>query len=354
MSKMSNLAIATDGKIVTNYKNGSNSDIITVLHSTIQRATDQVKQIAPTFKGRNDLETSRNIFNFLKENISYSADQNSQDIKLPGRFVGEGVGDCKSYSLFTVAVLNALNIPAALKYVSYDPHNSTPQHVYVVANPDTNPIIIDAVNHLPFNQEKPYKHQQLYKMRIRTISGTHSQPMNGWFSDLVDKTKSVGQEVIDKTKTVAFAPARGAYLLLLNINAFGFSSYLSKVLDKSPEKLKEKWNNLGGNFTELKNAINNGRNKKAIFNKNATISGAGIGEAATVATSIAAATAIIAAIAPLLAEGKKLFGTLLPGDPEAPTTNTTTNNPPPPAPKPDNKNNLLLLAAAGLAFFAFK
>jgi hypothetical protein len=353
MSPISNLAIATDGKIVTNYSNGSNSDIITVLHSNIQRATDQVKEIAPSFKGRNDLETCRNIFDFLKNNITYSADQNSQDIKLPGRFVGVGVGDCKSYSLFTVAILNALNIPAALKYVSYDIANSTPQHVYVVANPDTKPIVIDAVNHLPFNNEKPYKHQQIYKMRIRTISGTPRQPVNGWVDDLANKFKNAGQEVIDKAKTVAFAPARGAYLLLLNINAFGFSSYLSKLLDKNPEKLKEKWNSLGGNFTELKNAINNGRNKKAIFNKNATISGAGIGEAATIATSIAAATAIIAAIAPLLAEGKKLFGTLLPGDPEAPTTNPANYVPPKP-PATAKNNNLLLVSAAALAFFALK
>jgi hypothetical protein len=355
MIGLSNKAIATDGRIITNYANGSNPDIIKVIHNNLERATAQVKDIAPTFKGQNNNATARNIFNFLKTNINYSADGDTQKIKLPGRFVAEAVGDCKSYSLFTAAILNALNIPFAFRYASYNPTDSTPQHVYIIATPESNPIVIDAVNQLPFNTEKHYTYKKDYIMRIQTISGVPAQPVfiGGWLNDQWNKIKDVGAEIIDKAKTVAFAVPRGAYLLLLNINAFGFSTYLNALLEKNPTKLKDKWNSLGGNFTELKNAINNGRNKKPLFNKNASISGPGIGEPTTVAASIAAATAIIAAMAGLLAEGKKLFGKVLPGDPETPAPGPGSNNQPPP-PAPDNKMPFLLIGAAALAFIALK
>lgn len=356
MINLSNKAIATDGSIVTNYSNGSNPDIIKVIHNNLARATGQVKDIAPTFQGQNNTATARNIFDFLKSNINYSADGDTQKIKLPGRFVAEAVGDCKSYSLFTAAILNALNIPFAFRYASYNPTDSTPQHVYIIATPESNPIVIDAVNQLPFNTEKPYTFKKDYIMRIQTISGVNSQPIfiGGWLQDQWNKVKDVGAEVIDKAKTAALAPFRGPYLLLVAINAFGFATYFNALLEKNPEKLKEKWNSLGGNFTELKNAINSGRAKKPIFNKAASISGPGIGEPATIAASLTTAAAIVAAMAGLLAEGKKLFGKPLPGDPDNPTPNTNNNNNPTPPPAATNNNTMLLVGAAALAFFALK
>jgi len=308
--------IASDGKTFVNFRNAENADIITVLHSNIDRATRQVREVAESFRGMSDLATCRNIFNFLKENIRYQADGYNQDIRLPGRFVATATGDCKSYSLFTAAILSNLGIPYCIRYASYtaDP---TPQHVYIVATPiNAKPIIIDAV-YGKFNQEKKYTYKQDYTMNVRTLSGIGAaQNPNPFIGSIF--------------KTGALAAPRGAFLLLLKLNVFGYASYLSKVLEKDPNGLKDKWNKLGGNFTELKNAINDGKGKAGIFNKEARINGIGIGSFATVGATLAAAAAIIAQMQGVLDSGKKLFGSLpLPGSaPKPPAPGPSTQQPP--------------------------
>ncbi len=330
--------IASDGKTFVNFRNAENADIITVLHSNIDRATRQVREVAESFRGMSDLATCRNIFNFLKENIRYQADGYNQDIRLPGRFVATATGDCKSYSLFTAAILSNLGIPYCIRYASYtaDP---TPQHVYIVATPiNAKPIIIDAV-YGKFNQEKKYTYKQDYTMNVRTLSGIGAaQNPNPFIGSLF--------------KTGALAAPRGAYLLLVKFNVFGFATYLNKVLEKDPNGLKARWNKLGGNFTEFKNAILSGKNRKPIFNKNARIGGYGIGtgEPVTTGVTLASAAAIIAQLADILAAGKKLFGNLpLPGE-EKPGTPAPAQ---PPQPAPSSGFGVSLPMIGLLALGAF-
>lgn len=330
--------IQSDGKNTVNFRNAENHDIIHVLHSNIHRATKQVKDIAPYFSGPSVLKTCRNIFVFLKEKIRYKADGYNQDIRLPGRFLASATGDCKSYSLFTASVLSQLGIPYVIRYASYT-SDPTPSHVYVVATPRNSlPIVIDAV-YGKFNQEKPYTFKQDYTMNVRTLSGIgNAQDPNPFIGNIV--------------KTGALAAPRGAYLLLVKFNVFGFASYLGKVLDKDPVGLKKRWNNLGGNFTELKNAIASGRNRPAIFNKNARINGIGIGaEPVTTGVTLASAAAIIAQLADVLAAGKKLFGNIpLPGQ----GGNQQPPLPPPPAPAANTTTPLLIGMAALAAILIFK
>lgn len=150
-----------------NYPNGGNGDIINVLHANIARAVSQTRDIAKHFKGATDLDTSRNIWNFLKKEIKYKKDRyGQQDIKLPSRFVSDGSGDCKSYSLFTAGVLTNLNIPFKIRYTSYSA-DPTPQHVYIVLDSG---IIIDGV-WTKFNDQKPYTFKKDYTMKIQTLAG---------------------------------------------------------------------------------------------------------------------------------------------------------------------------------------
>jgi hypothetical protein len=159
--------IATDGKTTVNHIDGWNSDIITVIHSNVPAATKQMKDVAQNFNKGNEKETARAIWNFLKREIKYVKDPDGyQNIKLPGRFVATGSGDCKSYSLFTASILENLNIPYSFRYTSYG-INPTPQHVYIVTDSG---ILIDAVWN-KFNSEKAYTSKKDYKMKIQTLSG---------------------------------------------------------------------------------------------------------------------------------------------------------------------------------------
>jgi hypothetical protein len=159
--------IATDGKTTVNHIDGWNSDIITVIHSNVLAATKQMKDVSQTFNKGNEKETARAIWNFLKKEIKYVKDPDGyQNIKLPGRFVATGSGDCKSYSLFTASILENLNIPYSFRYTSYG-INPTPQHVYIVTDSG---ILIDAVWN-KFNSEKAYTSKKDYKMKIQTLSG---------------------------------------------------------------------------------------------------------------------------------------------------------------------------------------
>lgn len=100
----------------------------------------------------------------------------------------------------------------------------------------------------------------------------------------VKAAKSVGKA----GKKVALAPARGAYLALVALNVRSFASKLSKV---DQNRLKRKWESLGGDFNILKTNIKRGQNKRPIGDEMEVL---GIGEPVTV--SLATAAPVIAAM----------------------------------------------------------
>ena len=97
------------GQTITIKKRGKNKDIIDAIHGYMPYAIDQSKKRASLFKGKTKKETCKNIWNFLKDNITYIEDSvYFQDIKLPNRLIKERKGDCKSYSMFTASILECL------------------------------------------------------------------------------------------------------------------------------------------------------------------------------------------------------------------------------------------------------
>lgn len=151
------------GNKFTYKRRGKNKDIIALIHRVTPAAALQVSkrpELLKHFKGESVKQTAFNIWKFLRYNLRYKADSNSQqNIKLPSALLRTGYGDCKSFSLFTGAILTALGIPFKYVYVSYDPGNKTPSHVYVQLD---NGIIIDGV-YSYFNREKAPAHKYLKK-----------------------------------------------------------------------------------------------------------------------------------------------------------------------------------------------
>jgi hypothetical protein len=156
----------------TIYSDGDNSQLRQVIFDATPKAIEQTKNIARQFKGADDLQTCKKVFDYLKTRINYSADGFHQKVKLPSALLRERVGDCKSYSVFTYAILSNLGIPCKYVLTSYS-NDPTPSHIYVVTDSG---IIIDAVWGV-FNSEKPatYKYyKKIDDMRISTITGINN------------------------------------------------------------------------------------------------------------------------------------------------------------------------------------
>ena len=145
----------------------TNSELQRAIEAALPAAMAQTKDLAKRFKGSTEKESCQKIFSFLKNDITYKVDGDNQKIKLPSAFMREKSGDCKSYSLFTGAILSNLKIPFNFTYASYNPTDKTPEHIYVTTKSG---CIIDAV-YGKFNAEKKptYKYQK--SMNISYISG---------------------------------------------------------------------------------------------------------------------------------------------------------------------------------------
>lgn len=147
--------IGKPGQVITIAANGTNQQLQRAIEAAVPAAVQQTKTIARQFKGLTDRQTALNIFNYLKTKINYKADGNHQKVKLPSALLRTRVGDCKSFALFTAAILTNLKIPYRFTYASYDPKNKEPEHIYVTTDSG---FIIDAV-YGKFNSEKRAAHK---------------------------------------------------------------------------------------------------------------------------------------------------------------------------------------------------
>lgn len=158
------------GTTISSIDQAVNEDIIRMLNNSVPAAAEQMKFVAPQFRGVDNQQTAFNIWRFLKS-MRYSMDKDEhQVIQLPSRLLKTLSGDCKSYSLFTASILENLGIPYVFRYTNYS-GMPIPRHVYVVANPGSTPIVIDAVAS-EFNFEKPFKYKR--DMRVSSIAGFDS------------------------------------------------------------------------------------------------------------------------------------------------------------------------------------
>jgi hypothetical protein len=155
------------------------TDIIDGILDTQNKWEKEYDKISELFVGESELETARNIWNFLKSNVPYYIESNkNQTLRSPSAIVAMP-GDCKSYALFTNGVLDSLNrkgiiqVPLAFRFAGYKDTTREPQHVFAVMYPGTKKEIwIDPV--LPrFNEKRQpsfYKDKKI-KMALIALSG---------------------------------------------------------------------------------------------------------------------------------------------------------------------------------------
>ena len=169
-----------DDKVL--YENGNTDDIIKTVLFGDSKCGYYTKKFAKSFvaplgsggKTEQLLETCKNLWQFVKEQIPYQLDPGGyQFIKSPGRLWKEKSGDCKSFSLFCASVLKNLGIEYGYRFASYKQDDPTPTHVYIyVPAGSGKEIIVDAVWTGPFNTQKKIEHKQDHLMAKIAYLGT--------------------------------------------------------------------------------------------------------------------------------------------------------------------------------------
>jgi hypothetical protein len=275
-------------------RNATNSELQRAIEGAIPQATKQAAAFADRYKGKNELESCKKIFDYLKNNINYKADGLEQQVRLPSGLMRTAQGDCKSYSVFTSAVLSNLGIPHKLVYASYDPKDPTPSHIYVVTDSG---CIIDAV-YGKFNAEKKATFKKYKKMNISYIAGVKPRKIGRscgysgigategafeWASRNGINLSGAQKVAIAAQKVLPLAiGGRAIVRNLIQKNAGGFATSLNKLMVESRSQrpgqtswdkmrsIELQWLNKGGNPNELYESISEGASKTptgAYFNK---------------------------------------------------------------------------------------
>jgi len=275
-------------------RNATNSELQRAIEAAIPQATKQAAAFANRYKGKTEEESCKKIFDYLKNNIHYKADGADQQVRLPSGLMRTAQGDCKSYSVFTSAVLSNLRIPHKLVYASYDPKDSTPSHIYVMTNKG---CIIDAV-YGKFNAEKKATYKKYKPMNISYIAGVKPRKIGRscgysgigategaleWASRNGINLSASQKIAIAASKVLPVAIGGRAILRnLIQKNAGGLATSLNKIMMESRSQrpgqaswdkmrsIELQWLNKGGNPNELYESISEGASKTptgAYFNK---------------------------------------------------------------------------------------
>jgi hypothetical protein len=300
-------------------RNATNSELQRAIEGAIPQATKQAATFADRYKGKNELESCKKIFDYLKNNINYKADGLEQQVRLPSGLMRTAQGDCKSYSVFTSAVLSNLGIPHKLVYASYDPKDPTPSHIYVVTDSG---CIIDAV-YGKFNAEKKATFKKYKKMNISYIAGVKPRKIgrscgySGIGAVVTGETWAKKLGIWDAIpngvkvnfyKNLVLPPYIGGREIikaLLRKNSGGFANALAKVYEvartnnNSDEFRKYRamellWLQKGGNPDDLRVAFQEGNSKTPTGAKfNEVLKKAKAGQSISVGEAIAAAVSAL-------------------------------------------------------------
>ena len=164
--------------------NGLNEDIREALEQVFKRSVAQWTNPAKIFKGRNELQTAKLIWLYLKNHCTYRRDPDThQLIRTPAYFLHNKphLGDCKTFALFARSLYAAIypDLPTAFKFTAYRTGAVNPSHVYtVVKDRNGNEIIIDGCWR-KFNAEKKYTlalKPNFEKMRITSLADNLTNP----------------------------------------------------------------------------------------------------------------------------------------------------------------------------------
>ena len=140
-------------------------DIIDDLVYCFKKYNDQAKPVSKKFSTGYIVTDAKNIYDFIKNNISYVAEpEKFQTTRSFSRIIHDKFGDCKHSALLASAIGWNLGYNVIFRFVSYDKGDAY-GHVYtLIENPTTGKrVVIDPLQ--PFNQEKYFYKNVDYKAK---------------------------------------------------------------------------------------------------------------------------------------------------------------------------------------------
>lgn len=161
MSRLAAIAkrhiLPSPGTVTTVTENADMAEIIRAIMDADELSKPFTAQFARYLTGRNDEETLRNIWTFVKNEIKYVRDQPGNEVvKSPGQLWKSREGDCKSFSIFIGSILNNLGYDYKYRVAIYSPLTPQQGHIYpVVVLPNGEEVVVDAV-HTRFDDEAKY------------------------------------------------------------------------------------------------------------------------------------------------------------------------------------------------------
>jgi len=164
-------------------------DIIDALIKNHYKYSNEYDKIFRYFDGGSVEETAYNVWQFLKDDFKYTIEpEKMQILRSPAAILASNVIgiDCKGYATFANGIMDAYRrnnkkkFDVYYRFASYDPFDSTPQHVFAVVNENGVEYWIDPVLDQFDEKKQPYyykdkiiKNMALVAMSgIPTISGT--------------------------------------------------------------------------------------------------------------------------------------------------------------------------------------
>jgi len=319
----------------TAVDNAKTHDIIYSLCIAAPAGIAQAKQFnLPEIIGLTggDLQADANLTGkWIRNNISYRVDSfENQNIQLPSALLKSKIGDCKSISLLYLSIMEAAGYNGGFRFAAYRNKNFT--HVYNFFVDNNNFFTFDAcikdlkefktytntkdmkVNYLAGAPMMISENRLKSRSKIRTpkvlevMQDDRVMSINGigkvkFFKKLKDTVnKIIPGGGVNPIRTLALAPARGSFLVLVSFNFRALAKRLAKLRAKNPNKYAEFWTKLGGDIKALDRSVDKAKDKKPFLGEKKGVSEPEfVGSLAAIGLALASAAGIIASL-------KKIFG----------------------------------------------
>lgn len=266
---------------------------------------------------------------WIRNNIKYKVDSfENQNIQLPSALLKSKIGDCKSISLLYLSIMEAAGYNGGFRFAAYRGKNFT--HVYNFFVDNNNFFTFDACianlkehnkhtntkdmkvnylagtpmmiseNRIKRRSRTPKVFEVMKDDRAMSIEGIGRRKLFPKLKDFVNKIIPGGG--VNPIRTLALAPARGSFLVLVSFNFRALAKRLAKFREKNPTKYAEWWTKLGGDIKALDRSVDKAKDKKPFLGEKKGVSEPEyVGSLAAIGTALAAAAGIIASL-------KKIFG----------------------------------------------
>jgi hypothetical protein len=252
------------GEEVVINGNQSTNDIINGLLNTHKKYLTEYDKICKYFYANNVEDICKNIFEFLKKNVPYEIENSKkQYLRSPSAILEHSKGaDCKSYSLFTNGILDAikrnygLNFDVVYRFAGYNNNNNL-EHVFSVVKSNYGELWNDPVlNYFNSREKSPTftLDKKIKPMALVGISGIPKQNLNY-------QQKSILQQLTPQPSYVYYGVAN-------ENTAMGNCGCGYKKMGNIEEDIDNgDWAKVWSYITNIFNYVSDGEKRKAAFDQ---------------------------------------------------------------------------------------